>query len=121
MMVQQDEPDDYVLATGESHSVREFVEKAFRKIGVDLEWRGEGVEESGLDSSNGRVLVEVDPRYFRPTEVDLLIGDPTKAHEKLGWRHETSSTTLSRKWCARTSRSWRAPSAAGAGRGFGHD
>ena len=89
MMLQQPEPDDYVLATGQSHSVRSFVEKAFLEVGVNLEWRGRGVEEKGVDSSDGRILVEVDPRYFRPTEVDLLIGDPTKARKKLGWRHET--------------------------------
>jgi GDPmannose 4,6-dehydratase len=88
LVLQQAEPDDYVLATGETHSVRSFVEKAFRKVGIDLEWRGEGVDERGVEASTGRVLVEVDPRYFRPTEVDLLIGDPSKAHEKLGWRHE---------------------------------
>jgi GDPmannose 4,6-dehydratase len=94
MMMQQPEPDDYVLATGEANSVRTFVERAFRRIGVDLEWKGEGVEERGIDSSDGRVLVEVDPRYFRPTEVDSLIGDPTKAWEKLGWRHETKLDDL---------------------------
>ena len=94
MMMQQPKPDDYVLATGETHSVRSFVEKAFRRIGVDLEWKGEGVDERGIDASDGRVLVEVDPRYFRPTEVDLLIGDPTKAREKLGWRHETKLDDL---------------------------
>jgi GDPmannose 4,6-dehydratase len=88
LMLQQSEPGDYVLATGETHSVRAFVEKAFRRIGVTLEWKGEGVDERGIDAADGRVLVEVDPRYFRPTEVDLLIGDPTKAWEKLGWRHE---------------------------------
>ena len=88
LMLQQPEPDDYVLATGETHSVRSFVEKAFHSIGVDLEWRGEGVNERGINAADGRVLVEVDPRYFRPTEVDLLIGDPTKAWLKLGWRHE---------------------------------
>jgi GDPmannose 4,6-dehydratase len=88
LMLQQSEPDDYVLATGETHSVREFVEKAFHRIGVDLQWQGEGADERGIDASGGRVLVEVDRRYFRPTEVDLLIGDPTKAWEKLGWRHE---------------------------------
>src|SRR5271154_1689959 len=74
MMLQQAEPDDYVLATGETHSVRSFIEKAFRKVGINLEWKGQHVEEQGIDSSNGRVLVEIDPRYFRPTEVDLLIG-----------------------------------------------
>jgi GDPmannose 4,6-dehydratase len=94
MMLQQAEPDDYVLATGETHTVRSFVEKAFRKVGINLEWKGELVEEVGIDSSNGRVLVEIDPRYFRPTEVDLLIGDPTKAHEKLGWRHQTNLDDL---------------------------
>jgi GDPmannose 4,6-dehydratase len=94
MMLQQSEPDDYVLATGETHSVRSFVEKAFRTVGVALEWRGAGVEERGVDASDGRVVVEVDPRYFRPTEVDLLIGDPTKAREKLGWRHDSNLDDL---------------------------
>lgn len=94
LMLQQSEPDDYVLATGETHTVRSFVEKAFHRVGIDLAWRGEGVEEKGVDASNGRVLVEIDPRYFRLTEVDLLIGDPTKAHEKLGWRHETKLDDL---------------------------
>src|SRR5579863_108962 len=94
LMLQQERPDDYVLATGESHSVRAFVEKAFRETGVDLTWRGEGVSERGLDAANGRVLVEIDPRYFRPAEVDLLQGDATKAHAKLGWRHETTLDDL---------------------------
>ncbi len=94
LMMQQPEPDDYVLATGETHSVRSFVEKAFRRIGVELEWRGCGVEERGLDMATGRTMVEVDPRYFRPTEVDLLIGDPAKARERLGWRHETTLDEL---------------------------
>ena len=94
MMLQQSKPDDYVLATGEAHSVRSFVEKAFHKIGINIEWRGDGVEERGLDTACGRVLVEVDPRYFRPTEVDLLIGDPTKANRKLGWHHETKLDEL---------------------------
>jgi GDPmannose 4,6-dehydratase len=89
LMLQQPTPDDYVLATGETHSVREFVEMAFARVGVALEWRGEGVDEQGLDVSNGRILVTINPRYFRPTEVDLLQGDPTKALEKLGWRHQT--------------------------------
>jgi GDPmannose 4,6-dehydratase len=93
-IVQQDKPDDYVLATGETHSVRSFVEKAFRRTGVELEWRGRGVEERGHDAETGKVRVEVDARYFRPTEVDLLIGDPAKAREKLGWRHETSIDEL---------------------------
>jgi GDPmannose 4,6-dehydratase len=94
LMTQQDEPDDYVLATGETHPVREFVEMAFRHIDMEIEWSGTGVDEVGRDRKTGRVLVEVDPRYFRPTEVELLIGDPTKAHTKLGWRHETKFEVL---------------------------
>ncbi len=97
MMLQQDEPDDYVLATGETTPVRTFVEWAFADVGISLEWKGEGVEEKGYDSATGRCLIQVDPRYFRPTEVDLLIGDPAKAHEKLGWRHETSARDLARE------------------------
>ncbi len=84
-MVQQDKPDDYVLATGETHPVREFVEKAFAEAGIVIQWQGAGVDEKGLDRKTGKVLVEVDPRYFRPTEVELLIGDPSKAKAKLGW------------------------------------
>ena len=94
LMLQQDQPDDYVLATGVTTAVRTFVEKAFRKVGIDIEWRGSNVEERGIDAANGRVLVEVDPRYFRPTEVDLLLGDSTKAREKLGWVHTTSLDDL---------------------------
>ncbi len=75
-------------------AVRTFVEKAFRKVGIDIEWRGSNVEERGIDAATGRVLVEVDPRYFRPTEVDLLLGDSTKAREKLGWVHKTSLDDL---------------------------
>ena len=93
-IVQQPEPDDYVLATGETHSVREFVEKAFQQIGVRIVWEGVGVEEKGLDAGSGRVLVEIDPRYFRPTEVDLLIGDPSKAKSRLGWQHTVSFEEL---------------------------
>jgi GDPmannose 4,6-dehydratase len=93
-ILQQSEPDDYVLATGETHSVREFVEKAFAQIGVTIEWEGAGVEEKGLDARSGRVLVQVDPRYFRPTEVDLLVGDPSKARSKLGWQHKVSFEQL---------------------------
>lgn len=88
-IVQQDEPDDFVLATGETHPVREFVELAFAETGVTIEWSGEGVDEKGACAKTGKVLVEVDPRYFRPTEVDLLLGDPTKAKDKLGWTHTT--------------------------------
>jgi GDPmannose 4,6-dehydratase len=89
LMLQQDEPDDYVLATGETTQVRAFVTHAFAQIGVTVEWRGAGVDETGVDAKTGRVLVEVDRRYFRPTEVDLLIGDATKARAKLGWTHKT--------------------------------
>lgn len=90
LMLQQDQPDDYVLATGETTKVRDFVLRAFSEVGVELEFRGEGLAEQGVDARTGAVLVEVDPRYFRPTEVDLLIGDPSKARRVLGWRHETS-------------------------------
>ena len=93
-IVQQPEPDDYVLATGETRSVREFVEKAFAIVGKRISWRGHGRDEQGLDAVSGRVLVEIDPRYFRPTEVDLLIGDPSKARAKLGWRHKISFDEL---------------------------
>ncbi len=84
-IVQQEKPDDYVLATGESHSVREFIELAFSKVGRRIEWKGTGVDEVGLDAANGEKLVEVDSRYFRPTEVDLLLGDASKAKNVLGW------------------------------------
>ncbi|MHB8884815.1 MAG: GDP-mannose 4,6-dehydratase [Methylovirgula sp.] len=93
-ILQQDEPDDYVLATGETHTVREFVERAFAEVGVDLVWSGEGVAESGRDRKTGKTLVEIDTNYFRPTEVDLLLGDPTKAREKLGWTHKTTFEQL---------------------------
>jgi len=94
MILQQDEPDDYVLATGERHSVREFVEEAFGHIGRRIEWRGSGIDEKGIDASSGQVLVEIDARYFRPSEVDLLVGDPSKARQRLGWRHKTSFDDL---------------------------
>lgn len=93
-ILQQDKPGDYVLATGENHSVREFIEIAFARIGRQIEWRGEGLSEEGLDSASGEVLVKIDPRYFRPTEVDSLLGDPAKAHDILGWRHQTSFADL---------------------------
>ncbi|MES0137843.1 GDP-mannose 4,6-dehydratase [Mesorhizobium sp. M0016] len=94
MMMQQDQPDDYVLATGKTTPVRKFVEWAFEDVGVEIEWRGKGVDEKGHDVASGRCLVQVDPRYFRPTEVDLLLGDATKAKEKLGWVHEISVRDL---------------------------
>ena len=95
-ILQQEQPDDYVLATGETHSVREFVELAFAEVGRAIEWRGRGVEEKGVDARTGDVLVEIDPRYFRPTEVELLLGDPTKARTRLGWTHRTSFPELVR-------------------------
>ncbi|MCK4947490.1 MAG: GDP-mannose 4,6-dehydratase [Candidatus Aureabacteria bacterium] len=85
MMLQQDKPDDFVVATGETHTVREFIEKAFKCANIDIKWQNSGVDEKGLDARTGKVLVEIDPRYFRPTEVERLLGDPTKAKEKLGW------------------------------------
>jgi GDPmannose 4,6-dehydratase len=100
MMLQQDEPDDYVLATGETTTVRQFVEWAFADAGIELEWRGAGIGEQGFCRTSGALKVAVDPRYFRPTEVDLLIGDPSKAHQKLGWRHETGVRELVREMVA---------------------
>jgi GDPmannose 4,6-dehydratase len=94
LMLQQEEPDDYVLATGETTMVRDFVTHAFAQTGVPIAWEGRGVDERGVHRETGKILVEVDPRYFRPTEVELLIGDPTKAREKLGWTHETKWQAL---------------------------
>ncbi|VVB92205.1 GDP-mannose 4,6-dehydratase [uncultured archaeon] len=85
LMLQQDEPEDYVIATGETHSVREFAELAFKEAGIEIKWRGTGVDEVGVNPANGDILIEIDPRYFRPTEVDILVGDPSKARDKLGW------------------------------------
>lgn len=97
LMLQQDTPDDYVLATGETTPVRTFVEWAFADVGITLRWEGEGVDEKGYCSQSGDCLVEIDPRYFRPTEVDLLIGDSSKAKAKLGWAHETPVRDLARE------------------------
>jgi GDPmannose 4,6-dehydratase len=97
LIVQQPKPDDYVLATGEEHSVREFVEKAFACVGRSIEWRGSGLAEQGIDAGDGRVLIEIDARYFRPTETDALLGDPSKARQKLGWRHKVSFEQLVRE------------------------
>jgi GDPmannose 4,6-dehydratase len=94
LILQQDEPDDYVLATGENHSVREFVELAFAEVGIEIDWEGRNQDERGHCRKTGRILVQIDPRYFRPTEVDLLVGDPTKARAKLGWRHRISFREL---------------------------
>jgi GDPmannose 4,6-dehydratase len=99
-ILQQSEPDDYVLATGETHSVREFIELAFAEVGRTIAWRGNGVDEQGVDAKTGDVLVEVDPRYFRPTEVELLLGDPAKARAKLGWSHTTPFRQLVKEMVA---------------------
>ena len=95
-MLQQDTPDDYVLATNETHTVREFAELAFHEAGIEIEWRGSGVEEKGYDAKSGRLLVDVDPRYFRPAEVELLWGNPSKAERELGWRRKVSFAELVR-------------------------
>jgi len=91
LMLQQPEPEDYVIATGENHSVREFVQLAFRYAGIELRWEGHGIEEKGIDSRSGRTLVVVDPRFFRPAEVEQLLGDPTKARTRLGWNPQKTS------------------------------
>ncbi|PHS31936.1 MAG: GDP-mannose 4,6-dehydratase [Alkaliphilus sp.] len=91
LMLQADEPEDFVIATGEMHTVREFVTLAFREVGIEIEWRGEGVNEKGINKKTGEVLVEVDPKYFRPTEVEQLLGNPTKAKTILGWNPRRTS------------------------------
>jgi GDPmannose 4,6-dehydratase len=88
LMMQQEEADDFVLATGETYPVRYFIEKAFSEVGIEVEWKGEGINEKGYNKANGEIIVEVDPKYFRPTEVDLLVGDPSKAQRVLGWKHK---------------------------------
>lgn len=97
MVLQHHQADDFVLATGETHSVREFAEIAFREIGIEVEWQGTGLDEKGINVENGAILVEVDPRYFRPSEVDLLIGDPKKAMEALNWKPKLSFPELVKK------------------------
>jgi len=99
-ILQADSADDFVLATGETRSVREFVELAFKEVGRTIEWRGRGVEETGVDGKSGKTIVRIDPQYFRPTEVDLLIGDASKAHKKLGWKPETSFADLVKQMVA---------------------
>ena len=93
-MLQADVADDYVLATGEAHDVREFVTLSFKELGIELRWEGKGIEEQGIDAASGKVLIKVDPKYFRPTEVDILIGDPSKAFRNLGWKHTTTFAQL---------------------------
>lgn len=96
LMLQQEQPDDFVIATGEAHSVREFLQHAFAHVGIELKWQGKGLDEKGLDKDNdrGKILVEIDPRYFRPTEVEFLLGDPSKAKEKLGWQPKVTFREL---------------------------
>lgn len=91
LMLQNDKPEDFVIATGENHSVREFTSLAFKEVGIELDWQGKGIQEKGIDKKTGRVLVEVDPRYFRPCEVEQLLGDPTKAKTILGWNPRKTS------------------------------
>ena len=99
-ILQADAPDDFVLATGETRSVREFVELAFAEVGRTIEWRGKGVDETGIDRKSGKTVVRIDPVYFRPTEVDLLIGDASKAREKLGWKPKTPFAQLVKEMVA---------------------
>ena len=94
LMLQQDLPEDFVIATGEQHSVREFIEAVATRLGIDIKWQGQGVDETGVDARTGRAIVKVDSRYFRPTEVDTLLGDSTKARDRLGWRPELSFADL---------------------------
>nr|WP_311145167.1 GDP-mannose 4,6-dehydratase [uncultured Porphyromonas sp.] len=91
LMLQHEQPEDFVIATGEQHSVREFTERTFAHVGIELRWQGEGIQEQGIDQATGRVLVEVDPKYFRPAEVETLLGDPTKAKTLLGWNPQKTS------------------------------
>jgi GDPmannose 4,6-dehydratase len=93
-MLQKDEPQDYVIATGETHTVREFAELSFKEIDIDIEWQGVGVNEKGIDINTGKILVEVDKKYFRPAEVEVLLGNPTKAEKELGWKRKVSFQEL---------------------------
>ena len=93
-ILQQEKPEDYVLATGETHTVREFADFAFKELDMELEWMGKGVEEKGIEKKTGKVRIAVNPKYFRPTEVDLLIGDATKAKNELGWEPRTTFSEL---------------------------
>lgn len=96
LMLQQDQPGDYVIATGETHSVREFCEVAFGQVGIDIAWHGYGIDEKGIDKNTGKTIIAIDPIYFRPTEVDLLIGDPSYAQQQLGWHSKTDFKTLAK-------------------------
>lgn len=94
LMLQQDKPDDYVIATNETRTVREFVETAFGHVGIEIEWKGEGVDEIGIDKATGKTIVKVNPKFFRPAEVDILLGNPAKAESVLGWKREISFAEL---------------------------
>lgn len=94
LMLQQEEPEDFVIATGQTHTVKEFVERAFEEVGIELVWQGQGTEEVGIDKETGNIVVQVDPRYFRPTEVDVLLGDAKKSRNKLGWAPKTTFDEL---------------------------
>jgi GDPmannose 4,6-dehydratase len=94
LMLQQDQPDDFVLSTGEQHTVREFIEKSFARVGVKIRWEGEAENEKGIDAESGRVLVNISPDYYRPTEVETLLGDYSKAKAKLGWKHHVTFNEL---------------------------
>jgi len=100
LILQQEAPDDYVLATGEAHTVRELVEVAFGEVDRTIEWRGAGLDEHGVDARTGQVLVKIDPRYRRPAEVDALIGDPSKARQRLGWQHQITFSELVKEMVA---------------------
>lgn len=100
LILQQDQPDDFVIATGEQYSVRQFIEAAGAELGMNIEWRGKGIDEVGVDSESGTEIISVDPRYFRPTEVETLIGDPTKAREVLGWQAKTPFLSLVKEMVA---------------------
>jgi GDPmannose 4,6-dehydratase len=94
LMLQQEQPDDYVIATGETRSVREFAECAFRALGMEIEWQGESTDTVGINKANGKTVVKVNPKFYRPAEVELLLGDPSKAEQKLGWKREISFDAL---------------------------
>jgi GDPmannose 4,6-dehydratase len=100
LMLQQDQPDDYVIATGKQHSVREFIELAAKEVGISIRWEGHGLKEKGIDAGNGREIVCIDPRYFRPTEVDTLLGDSSKARKQLGWESKTTFKELVKEMVA---------------------
>jgi GDPmannose 4,6-dehydratase len=93
-MLQQEKPQDFVIASGQTHTVREFTELAFKEVGIDIAWEGNSVNEKGINKNNGKVLVEIDEKYFRPAEVEVLLGDPSKAERELGWKREVSFQAL---------------------------